>query len=127
MANTYPRLFVTVPGKRRYRPRPSSGLGTKLVGFIVLTMLVGSAIGKIYLDRQSIKMGTTWQELHDKLTALEKEAENLRIDQERLMSGDHILGEARKFDLRPSEPGQVRIINAGVASQDSAIVALRSQ
>ena len=51
-----------------------------------------------------------WQKKYEQRQILKKEAENLAIVQEKYMGGNHILDSAEKLNLRPAEPGQVRVL-----------------
>ena len=111
MSGKYQSLYVNLSNKKQMRPSSSNRFVSKVLGTIIIVALLAGALGKVYLDRQTKKMIQEWQAKYERLTMVKKETENLKMEQERYMSGNYILQMAETLDLRPSEPGQVRIMD----------------
>ena len=110
MQSKYQSLYVNMSDKRNLRPSNSHRLLANFIFTSLSIFVLFMALGKIYLDRQIKKMVREWQAKNEQLEVFRKESENLILEQEKYMRGDHILAQAEKLNLRPPEPGQVRII-----------------
>ena len=98
---------------RRYQPSPHAVRGAAdLRWYCVAALAVGLLASLAYVRCSSgqERMGRRLQGVSVELRAKVKEAENLRVELERLKSGKHILtAVARlKLGLRRPETGQVR-------------------
>ncbi len=111
MSGKYQSLYVNLADKKHIGSSSSGRFTGKFVGILIILALMIGALGKIYLDRQTKKMVQEWQAKYEQLNLVKKETENLKMEQEQYMSGNYILQAAEKLDLRPSEPGQVRIMD----------------
>ena len=119
MSVKYQSLYVNISEKRHLRSSTKGRKGrfvSKAIGTIVVVFLLAGALGKVYFDRQTKKMVREWQKVYEQLSILKKETENLKMERERHTSGNYILREAEKLELRPSEPGQVRTMNGPAVS-----------
>ncbi len=126
MSDLYDSLYVQLSGDNRRRKAPArKSFVSKIVWLLIIGLTLLSALGRVYLDRQTTKMALEWQKKHEQISVLKKEAENLRMEQEKYMSGEYILRNARILGLRPSEPGQVRLMQykAGTRAKEESIVA----
>ena len=113
----YQSLYVNFADKKQRRSPSNGRFIGKITGSIVLILLLAGALGKVYFDRQTQKMVREWQTIYEQLNVLKKETENLKMEREKYMSGHYILREAEKLNLRPSEPGQVRVMNDPILSK----------
>ncbi len=112
MRNSYHSLYVDFNGKERSKSQsaPKSFFDNFVIFVIVVLLLVGS-LGKIYLDRKTTKMRLEWGKINNKFIITKKEYANLKMEQEEYMQGQYILFWAReKLNLRPSDPGQIRLM-----------------
>ena len=117
MSGKYQSLYVNLSDKQRKISSSSNRLASKFTGSLIIVVLMIGALGKVYLDRQTKTMIRDWQAKYEQLNVVKKETENLKMEQERYMSGNYILQAAEKLDLRPSEPGQVRIMDKPYADK----------
>ena len=111
MITKYQSLYVNISDKRQARTSTSSRFFGNFAISLVIILLLVVGLGKIYLDRQIKKMVREWQSKNEQLNLLKKESQNLILEQEKFMSGNHILVEAEKLNLKPPEPGQIRRIH----------------
>ena len=117
MSGKYQSLYVNLSNKKQIRYSSSNRIFSKVLWTIIIMALTTGALGKVYLDRQTKNMIQEWQTKNEQLNILKKESENLKIEQEQYMGGSHILRAAEKLNLRPSEPGQVRIMDNPMANK----------
>lgn len=107
MAGKYQSFYVNLNDRKQTRSK--SRFFTWFV-VAVVSLCVFGGLGKVYMDRRTKTLLQQWQKKYEQHSVLKKEAENLIIQQERLMNGHHILVAAERLKLRPSEPGQVRVM-----------------
>ncbi len=109
MKSYLPVLF-NKPAKRggRAKAGESSAITTYLVVFAVCGVLLLVGLTKIYLERGTVQFSQTRRQKNEDLKVVLMERQNLIIDREHFMSGEHIIKYALVMGLRPSEPGQVR-------------------
>lgn len=112
MKTKYQSLYVNISDRRKPPPSTSSRFVGNLAISLVVVLVLVVGLGKIYLDRQIKKMVREWQSKNEQLNVLKKESQNLLLEQEKFMSGSHILVEAEKLNLKRPEPGQVRKIHS---------------
>ena len=117
MSGKYQSLYVNLSNKKQIRYSSSNRFFGKVLWTIIILALTTGALGKVYLDRQTKNMIQEWQTKTEQLNVLKKESENLKMEQEQYMGGSHILRAAEKLNLRPSEPGQVRIMDNPMANK----------
>ena len=115
MRSNYQSLYVNLIDRKRSSSLTASGnFLHKSLLVVAIFMLIGGALGKVYLDNQTKKLVLQWQQKHEKLNILKKESENMAIEQERYMNGNYILIQAERLNLRPSDPGQVRMMKDAI-------------
>ncbi len=110
MRNSYHSLYVDFNGKDRSKSHKKS-LFDNFVIFVIVILLLAGSLGKIYFDRKTTKMRLEWGKTNDKFIVAKKEFANLQMEQEEYMQGQYILFWAKeKLKLRPSDPGQIRLM-----------------
>ena len=121
MSSKYNSLYVDFHDHQGSKsPEKKRFLG-KFTIIILISLMLFGALGKIYLDRQVTKMSLEWNSIDSQLLVLKKEYENLQMEHEKYMSGAYILGLAREgLNMRPSDPGQIRLISQEVVSKDDS-------
>lgn len=94
---------------------------------IWILALVGGAmlvlLGRVYLERETIRMGMEWEQKRRRLNALSRETENLRIERESYLRGDYILARAQQLGLVKSQPGQVRLMRSPQTDDNPVLAA----
>jgi len=93
---------------RRRAPGKPVSRGNTLAMLLILAMLVGATLGRIHLERQTSRMGEEWRQTRERVTALEKQRDNLVMERESHTHGQYILARAREMGLGPPASGQVR-------------------
>jgi cell division protein FtsL len=83
------------------------------IGCYALVVLLAS----IYMDRRTISIGMEWEEKSRQLKVLTQETENLKMERESFLRGDHILERAAALGLRAPNPGQVRLMQPVPATE----------
>ena len=121
MSNKYNSLYVNFHDHQGRQSHPKKPFLGKFTIIILISLMLVGALGKIYLDRQVTKMRVEWGNISGQLLMLKKEYENLQMEHEKYMSGAYILRLAREsLNMRPSDPGQIRLISQEVISKDNS-------
>lgn len=105
MRSSLPVLWTRPANRGRANFSPST---TYLVVFAVGALLLLAGVSRIYLEHRTTGIERTWLKKKEEQAAVRKERENLMLERERFMGGEHILRLAVAMGLRPALPGQVR-------------------
>jgi cell division protein FtsL len=76
-----------------------------------LALLLGAALGRIYLERRTSVLRQDWDKERRQVETLNKERDNLLIERETFTNGNYIVARARDMGLGAPIPGQVRRIS----------------
>ena len=106
MEPSLPVLLKQPRARPRKFPAGSAGVYLLLFSGFGVVLLVG--LTKIYCQRRTTRLGLVWEQKNRELNIILKERQNCLIERERYMSGGYILDQARQFNLRPPQPGQVQ-------------------
>ena len=102
-----PVLFTQ--GRKRSRKTSGDSVATTyMLVFAVCGVLLLIGLTRIYLEQRTVKLSQTWLGRKQELKTVLMERQNLLIEREHHMSGEHILRQAAALGLRPPLPGQVR-------------------
>jgi hypothetical protein len=115
-------VLWTRPGSRGRATFSAST--TYLVVFAVGALLLLTGVTRIYLEHRTTGLERNWLKKKEELAAALKERENLMIERERYLSGEHILKLAVAMGLRPPLPGQVRKMSGAAPAKSSEDAAL---
>ncbi len=126
MAKRYNSLFVDISGRRGTKKSWLGYISIHFYGLTILILFLFGTLGRVYMDRQTAKLGRQWQKKHEFLNVLKKETENMRLEREKYMNGNHIKVAAKRLGLQETDPAQVHVMRNkhSINGEDPYIIAL---